>query len=153
MRKLTIAALAAAQIAAGAQPAMAADLGDEQGAVAARQGAFAGARVRIPLDGSGAREARAGLTIAPILQGRMADGSVRTRFGEGMELRFSGDSAPRLALGGRPLAELTEGRSGPDGRKLGVSTVGWIAIGVGVAALVVVAAAVTCQETNCVNSE
>ena len=152
MKRLMIAALAAGQIAT-AQPARAAGLGDESGATASRQGAFAGARVRIPLDGSKARKAKAGLTIAPMLQGRGADGSIRTRFGEGMELRLSGDSKPQFAFAGRSLAQLREGRTGPDGRKMGVSTLGWIAIGVGVAAIIVVAAGVTCQETNCLGSE
>ena len=153
MKKLTIAALLAAQVATGAQPAMAASLGDERGAVEARQGAFAGARLRIPLDGTKARKAQAGLTVAPVLQGRGADGRTLTRFGEGMELRLVGPQKPELALGGRSIAQLTEGRTGPDGRKLGVSTLGWIAIGVGVAAVIVIAAGVTCQETNCLGSE
>ena len=152
MKKLTIAAMAAAQLMA--QPAMAAELGDERGAVAARQGAFAGARFRVALDGTSARKAQAGLTLAPVLQGRQADGRTVTRFGEGMELRLTGgETRPKLAFGGRTLAQLTEGRTGPDGRKAGVSTLGWIAIGVGVAAVIVIAAGVTCQETNCLGSE
>src|SRR5687767_5968587 len=115
MKKLLIAALAAAQI--GAQPALAAELADERGAAAQRQGAFAGARLRIPLDGTRARKPQAGLTLAPMVQGRAADGSQRTRFGEGLELRLAGDSAkPQLAFGGRSLAQLKEGRTGPDGR-------------------------------------
>lgn len=152
MKKLTIAALAAAQLMT--QPAMAAELGDERGAVAARQGAFAGARFRVALDGTGARKAQAGLTLAPMLHGRQADGRTVTRFGEGMELRLTGgETRPKLAFGGRTLAQLTEGRQGPDGRKAGVSTLGWIAIGVGVAAVIVIAAGVTCQKTNCLGSE
>ena len=151
MKTLTIAALLAAQTLA--QPAIAAELGD-QGAVAARQGAFAGARFRVALDGTGTRKAQAGLTLAPMLQGRQADGRTVTRFGEGMELRLTGgESKPKLAFGGRTLAQLAEGRQGPGGRKAGVSTLGWVAIGVGVAAVIVVAAGVTCQETNCLGSE
>jgi hypothetical protein len=68
MKRLTIAAIAAAQLTA--QPAVAADLGDDRGAVSARQGAFAGARFRVALDGTSARKAQAGLTLAPVLQGR-----------------------------------------------------------------------------------
>ena len=102
---------------------------------AQRQGAFAGARLRVPLDGSRAGKAQAGLTVAPMLQGRQADGSIRTRFGEGVELRLTGERGPQMAFGGRTLAQLTDGRTGPDGRKLGVSTIGWVAIGVGVAAI------------------
>ena len=153
MKRLTIAALVAAQIATAAQPAMAAELIEERGATAQRQGAFAGARLRIPLDGGKARKARAGLTLAPMVQGRQADGSLRTRFGEGLELRLAGEAKPRLALGGRSLAQLTEGRTGPDGRKTGISTIGWVAIGVGVAVVVVFALGVACQETNCTNSD
>ena len=139
---------------ASAQPASAAELGDDRSAVAARQGAFAGARFRVALDGTSARKAQAGLTLAPVLQGRQADGRMVTRFGEGMELRLSGGaSKAQLAFGGRTLAQLAEGRQGPTGRKAGVSTLGWIAIGVGVAAIIVVAAGVTCQETNCLGSE
>lgn len=152
MNRLMIAALAAGQIAV-AQPAMAAGFGDDRVTVSSRQGAFAGARVRIPLDGSKARKAQAGLTLAPMLQGRGADGSIRTRFGEGMELRLTGDSRPQFAFAGRSLAQLREGRTGPDGRRMRVSTLGWVAIGVGVAAIIVVAAGVTCQETNCLGSE
>src|SRR5215218_6840785 len=152
MKRLTIAALAAAQLMA--QPAVAAELGDDRGAVAARQGAFAGARFRVALDGGRARKAQAGLTLAPVIQGRRADGRIVTRFGEGMELRLAGgESKPQLAIGGRPLAQLTGDRAAPDGRRMGVSTLGWIAIGVGVAAVIVVAAGVTCQETNCLNSD
>jgi hypothetical protein len=153
MKRLTIAALAAAQIATAAQPAMAAELVGENGTVAARQGAFAGARLRIPLDGAGARKAQAGLTLAPQISGRQADGSLRTRFGEGLELRLAGESKPQLALGGRSFAQLTAGRTGPDDRKMGISTIGWVAIGVGVTAIVLVGLGVACQETNCTNSE
>ena len=154
MKALMLGALVSAQILVSAQPALAADLGDERGAVAARQGAFAGARFRVALDGTSARKAQAGLTLALVLQGRQADGRTVTRFGEGMELRLTGgETRPKLALGGRTLAQLTEGRHGPDGRKAGVSTLGWIAIGVGVAAVIVIAAGVTCQETNCLGSE
>ena len=148
MRKSMLAALAAAQIAAAAQPALAADLGD-RGTVAQRQGAFAGARLRIPLDGSRAGKAQAGLTVAPIVQGRQADGSIRTRFGEGVEFRLTGmpgEKGPQMAIGGRSLAQLTEGRTGPDGRKMGVSTIGWVAIGVGVAAVTVYALGQLCAD-------
>ena len=153
MKKLMIAALAAAQIAAAAQPAMAANFGDDGRVVAQRQGAFAGARLRIALDGTSARKVKAGLTVAPIVQGRQADGSIRTRFGEGTELRLTG-AKPQFALGGRPISQLAQdsqlaqGGAGPEGRKAGISTIGWVAIGVGVAALVLVAAGVACQQSE-----
>ncbi len=146
MKSVTMAALIATQIGIVAQPALAADLGDQRNSGAQRQGAFAGARLRVPLNGTGAGKVRAGLTVAPILQGRGADGSIRTRFGEGVELRFSGATKPELAFGGRSLAQLTEGRTGPDGRKLGISTIGWVAIGVGVAAVTVLALGQLCAD-------
>ena len=147
MKKLMIAALAAGQIAVAAQPAMAANFGDDGRMVAQRQGAFAGARLRIALDGTSARKASAGLTVAPIVQGRQADGSIRTRFGEGTELRLTG-AKPQLALGGRPISQLVQGAPGPEGRKVGISTIGWVAIGVGVAALLVVAAGIGCMDSE-----
>ena len=153
MKSLTMAALVAAQLSLGAQPAFAAELVDERGAVAQRQGAFAGARLRVPLDGARAHKAQAGLTIAPMVQGRQADGSLRTRFGEGLELRLAGEAKPQLAFGGRSFAQLTEGRTGPDGRKHGISTIGWVAIGVGVAALVVFALGKACADGEICGSE
>jgi hypothetical protein len=153
MKALMMSALVAAQIGLAAQPAFAAELADERGAVSQRQGAFAGARLRIPLDGPRARKAQAGLTLAPMLQGRGADGSIRTRFGEGFELRLSGGAQPQLAIGGRSLTQLKEGRTGPDGRKQGISTIGWVAIGVGVAAVVVFALFESCKNGDICGSE
>src|SRR5688572_19866563 len=153
MKSLTIAALVAAQLSLAAQPAFAAELVDERGATAQRQGAFAGARLRLRLDGTSARKVRAGLTVAPISQGRGADGSQRTRFGEGGELRLAGAARPQLALGGRSLAQLREGAAGPDGRKAGISTIGWVAIGVGVAAVVVFALFESCKNGDICGSD
>lgn len=153
MKAFVMGAFIAAQIGLVAQPAFAAELADERGAVAHRQGAFAGARLRIPLDGPRARKAQAGLTLAPMLQGRGADGSIRTRFGEGVELRLSGATKPQLALGGRSLAQLKEGRTGPDGRKHGISTIAWVAIGVGVAAVIVLALGKACADGEICGSE
>jgi hypothetical protein len=146
MKAFIIGTFVAAQLSIAVQPAFAAELGDERGAIASRQGAFAGARLRIPLDGTQARKAQAGLTIAPVTQGRQADGRVTTRFGEGMELRLSGAAKPELAFGGRSLAQLTQGRTGPDGRKLGLSTIGWVAIGVGVAAVTLFVLFESCKD-------
>lgn len=147
MKSFVLGALVAAQVSAVAQPAFAADLAEEGGPVAQRQGAFAGARLRVPLDGTGSRQTQAGLTVAPVLHGRQANGSVRTRFGEGVELRLSGATAkPELAVGGRSLAQLTAGRAGPEGPKAGISTIGWVAIGIGVAAALVFALGQLCAD-------
>ena len=151
IRSIVMAGLVTALVTA--QPASAADLGDERGAIATRQGAFAGARLRIPLDGASARKARASLAIAPIVQGRQADGRISTRFGEGMELRLTGTAKPQLALGGRSLAQLKEGAAGPDGRRHGISTIGWVAIGVGVAAVIVFALFESCKAGDICGSD
>jgi hypothetical protein len=70
-----------------------------------------------------------------------------------MELRLSGAPKPQLALGGRPISELAEGGTGPDGRKLGISTIGWVAIGVGLAAVIVFALGKACADGEICGSE
>ena len=133
MKKMTIAALVAAQLMTSARPALAADLTDTQ---AQRMGAFAGFRVRLPLDGSAdTRAVRAGITLAPTLQSQSRGGEIRTRFGEGLELGIASDEPIRLALAGTPVSRLAQGPAGPDGQRAGVSTIAWVAIGVGVVAI------------------
>ena len=122
MKSLAIAALIAAELAVAAQPAIAAELGDSHAVSSQRQAAFAGARLRVPLNGEKAGKARAALTMATVLHGRQADGAMRTRFGEGLELGISATEKPRLSLAGRPVSQIAEGQTGPDGRKLGTST-------------------------------
>ena len=149
MRALTIAAFAAAQVVATAQPALAAELVSEPAAGAQQRGAFAGARIRVPL-GETKGKMQAGLALAPTLRnGEKAE----LRFGKGVELGIAGKDKLRLALGGRPVSQLASGRAGPDGKKLGVSTIGWVAIGVGALAVLYVAAFQICLETNCTGSE
>jgi hypothetical protein len=133
MKKFALLGFVAAQIMA--QPAAAAAL--EETATVER-GTFAGARIRLSLGGGQAdRKIRAGLTLAPTLRSQTISGETRMRFGEGVELGFAGDRPLALSLAGRPVARLQPGgtRSEDDGR-LGVSTMGYVAIGVGVAALV-----------------
>ena len=130
MKRLMIAALLASQALAAAQPAMAAE---QTGGRTQQMGAFGGIRLRVPLDGrAGERQVRAGLTLAPTLQTRNARGETRTRIGEGLELGFNGDDRVRLTLAGAPVSRLAQGEAEPDGRRAGVSTLGWVAIGVGV---------------------
>ena len=153
MRKLTIAAVLAAQLVAAAQPAMAADFDHIR---AQQAGAFAGLRLRMPLDGSDARRqpVRLGLALAPTLHSQSRDGAVRTRFGEGLELGIKGDSPVRLSFAGRPVSRLAQGLAGPDGDRAGVSTLGWIAIGVGaLVTIVVVAGAICLSDSDCIPSE
>lgn len=147
MKRLTMICLAAAQLIAAAQPAMAAELIDDKGAAASRQGAFAGARLRVPLGGGEkADKARASLTMAPVLHGRQADGAIRTRFGEGVEFGFTGTDRAELSLAGRPVSQIAQGRTAPDGTRLGTSTgkgllivAGVVVVTLGALALLIVA--------------
>lgn len=135
MKKPVIAALVAGQLFGFAPPAMAADLAGLQ---EQRAGAFGGLRLRVPLDGGPRqRQLRAGFALAPTLQSRAGDGAVRTRIGEGLELGFSPNRAPALTLAGTRIDRL----GAPAGRRANVSTVGWIAIGVGATLVVLTAAA------------
>lgn len=136
MRKLLIAGLvAAAQVLPAAQPAIAAELHQDRAAAPSQVSAFAGARLRVPL-GGGREKSRAGLALTSTLR---SGATGELRFAKGAELGFAGDEKLRLSLGGRPVSKLAPGGAAKDGRRLGVSTLGWIGIG---AAVVVVGTAV-----------
>ena len=137
MKKTMIALLCAGQSMAALEPAVAAELHSDRSGASAQMGSFAGARLRMPLGATEGRKLRAGLAVAPMLRNQRADGEVRTRLGEGVELAFGGGSKARFALGGQSLSRLTQSGSSPDGRKLGLSTAGWLGIGVGVIVLTV----------------
>ncbi|HEV2816089.1 MAG TPA: hypothetical protein VGW40_02545 [Allosphingosinicella sp.] len=151
MRKLMIASLLAGQVLA-LQPAAAADFAEARQQQA---GAFAGFRMRLPLDGARReRHVRAGLTVAPTMHSRTAAGESQWRIGEGFELGIAGRAPVRLTLGGTPINRLAQGPSGPDGRRAGVSTLGWIGIGIGAAVVIVVGAAALCaSDHDCIPSE
>lgn len=135
MKIVAGAALIAAQLLSAA-PASAAELLGNGATSEQRQGAFAGARLRIPLGASQDRAPRAGLMVAPIRESRGSDGSLKTRFGAGLELGIAGGEKPQLRLAGTPVSQIAQGPAGPDGRKQNVSTVGKVAIGVAAVALV-----------------
>jgi hypothetical protein len=135
MKFLAIFGFVAAQLLASAQPVSAADLGDAGGSAVQRHGAFAGARLRVPLGGGKGEKIHAGLAVAPMVESRGSDGSIRTRFGEGMEFGVAGQEKAGLRLGGKSLAQLTQGRQGPQGAKAGVSTLKGLAIVGGVVVL------------------
>jgi len=139
MKKLMMAALLAGQLTVAAQPAFAAELVERERPL---MGAFAGARLRMPLGDRAHQRLRAGLTIAPTLHARDSDGGVRTRFGEGVELGFTPNRPLELSFAGTRLDRIGVRPDGsvPGGRRAGVSTLGWSAIGVG-ATIVVVAGA------------
>ncbi|MDQ4086483.1 MAG: hypothetical protein M3177_00480 [Pseudomonadota bacterium] len=134
MKKLLIAALLAGQVA----PAAAAGFSPSRETDA---GAFAGFRLRVPLDGNAQqRRVRAGLTVAPTLRTLDLHGERRMQIGEGLELGVTGPQPVTLSLAGRPVSQLARGGEGPEGRKAGVSTLGWVAIGVGAVIVVGLAA-------------
>ncbi len=142
MKKLMIAALVAAQAVTAVQPAIAA----QAAAISdVRPGAFAGVRVRVPLDGTvGDRQVRAGLTVAPTLHSRTADGAVRTRIGEGLELGISPSGPAAVTLAGTRIDRL----GAPDGRRANLSTWEWVGIAVGTLVTLTILAAVAFDEIS-----
>lgn len=134
MKRTIIASLVAAQLLTTAVPARAAELGDDQAATPQR-GGFAGARLRVPFGGK--EKVRAGFALAPMQRSRET-GAVR--LAAGLEGGLTAGGQFELAAGGRALQLDRKNKSG-------VSTVGWIAIGVGTLLVVTaVAAAITYAE-------
>ena len=130
MRNRLITGLIASHLVAA--PAAAADMVADPAMTSSRSGAFAGARLRVALGGGEQqRLVRAGLVMAPTVRSQGSDRRSILRFGEGIELGVRQGSPLGLSIAGRPV-------TGPEARRLsgpraGVSTIGWIAIGTGVA--------------------
>jgi hypothetical protein len=142
-----MAALVGGQLSIAATPLHAAELiAVEQPGGRQQLGAFAGARLHMPLDGRRRERARVALTAAPTLHVMQSSGERRARIGEGLEL--GGGAGNRLQLGyaGRPVSRLVAGAEGPDGQRRNISPIGWVAIGVGALALLYVAAIGICTE-------
>jgi hypothetical protein len=101
-----------------------------------RPGTFAGARFQIAFGGRQASKPRVALAIAPTMT-RISDGAgVRTSIGEGVALNFG--RKPTLTLAGVRADQalgLNPTKDVEANHKLGVSTGGWVAIGVGVIAV------------------
>jgi hypothetical protein len=148
MKKLLIAALAAGQVLGAAAPA----LGQAYSPVRETEtGTFGGFRVRIPFGGGAREPVRAGITFAPTTRTDHQDGRVRTRIGEGLEFGMIGREPMQFSLAGTPVNRLVPGGAGPDGQRHGISTLGWIAIGVGATAIIVVSAAAIClSDSDCI---
>jgi hypothetical protein len=105
MKKLTIAALLAAQLLGAAQPLAAAPLDNDRiGSGEQYRGTFMGARFRIPFGGENAGRPRAALSLTSVEHGRQADGRLRTRFAEGVELGISQNRPLTLSIGGVSFA-------------------------------------------------
>ncbi len=133
MKNTILAGLVAAQLVATTSPAAAAGFGESP---AVQTGTFAGARIRISLGGERHdRKFRAGLTLAPTLRSQTISGGTQLRFGEGLELGFTGKRPLTLSLAG-VRADTVLGLNGRDridtDNRLRLSTGGKIAIGVGV---------------------
>ena len=137
MKKLTIIALLGGQMLTAVQPALGAELASPE---QREMSAFGGVRIRLPLGGARAqRRVRAGVTLAPIVHSRTVDGASRTRFGEGLEFSVERNRGPELSFARKRLDRIgiAPNGTGPDGNRHGVSTAGWVAIGVGVAVVAV----------------
>jgi opacity protein-like surface antigen len=133
MRKILAGVVAAALLTA---PIGAADRRDQAADV--RPGAFVGARLQLPLGGSPFARPRAVLTVAPTQNRISSGGMVRTKIGEGLALDFTSERKPTLTLAGvRADTALTRRQDVTVPRqKAGISTGGWIAIGVGTVVVV-----------------
>ena len=130
MKKFVIGAFFAAQLFAPPS-ARAAEIAGGWQAEAPQRGAFAGARLRVPLGGK-SEKARAGLALAAVERARSTG---QSRIAPGLEYGFAQGRGVELAVAGRPLEELR------GARKAGVSDLGWVAIGVGAVVVVGVIAA------------
>src|SRR5262245_6655122 len=101
-------------------------------------GAFVGARFQIQLGGHAVSRPRALLTVAPTLSRTSSNGFSRMTIGEGVALNFGSSPRPTLTLAGvradTALGLRPNGNVESD-KRLGVSSGGWVAIGLGVAAL------------------
>ena len=130
MRKLLIAAFLAGQVMTVSQPALAADFTEAE---QPRMGAFGGLRVRVPLDGDARqRQVRAGLTVAPTMQGANMVGERPLRIGEGVELGIRGNLPLSLTVAGMEVGgdRLGAAQDDDDGDDDGVPTWAWVAGGV-----------------------
>ena len=122
-------------ICASSTPAFAADLGpDPAGPARHNAGAFAGAQLRLSL-GAKRPQASAGLALAPMSRSSRNDGQVRLLIGQGLNFGMVDGHAPTLNLAGKPLKQVVraaQGQAEKEEKDGGISTVGWVGIGVGV---------------------
>ncbi len=134
MRKALTAIILASLLAA---PAEAASWQDQ--AIDSRPGAFLGARLKLPLGHQAEAKPRAELAFAPTQSRISSGGLVRTRIGEGLAFGITPKAKPTLTLAGMradtALGLTRRSRSNAE-QKLGVSTGGWVAIGVGAAVVI-----------------
>jgi hypothetical protein len=145
MKKLTIGALLAAQLLGAAQPISAAPLDNDRiGLGEQHRGTFIGARFRIPFGGENAGQPRAALSLTAVDHSLQADGGVRTRFAEGIELGVSPNRPLTLSIGGASFARRLAAAQGEeqqpaDNRGRQARTGGKILKGLAVVAIIGVA--------------
>ena len=128
MKKAGIVMIAAGLI---TTPVQAADWSD------VRPGTFIGARLTI--GGRTGGRPSAALTIAPTQNRISNNGMSDMMIGEGLALNLTPGAKPTLTLAGiraDTALGLQRGRDLDSGEKLGMSTAGWVAVGVGSAALI-----------------
>ena len=130
-------ALVTAQVAAGAAPAMAADVTRHEQFTDTGRGAFAGVRFRMPLGGSAGGESRARLavTLTPTAFSRVG-ARTASSMGEGLELGFSPGSKAELTLSGQRLDRMALFVKPREDPRANVSTVAKVAIVAGVVVVV-----------------
>lgn len=112
-------------------PVQAADWSD------VRPGTFIGARLTI--GGRTGGRPSAALTIAPTQNRISQNGIGDMTIGEGLALNLTPGARPTLTLAGvraDTALGLQRDRDVDSGKKLGMSTAGWVAVGVGSAALI-----------------
>jgi hypothetical protein len=130
-------ALMTAQVAAGAAPAMAADVNRHEQFTDTGRGAFAGLRFKMPLGGSATGESRArvALTLTPTAFSRVG-ARTASSMGEGLELGFSPGSKAELTLSGQRLDRMALFVKPREDPRANVSTVAKVAIVTGVVLVV-----------------
>ena len=89
-------------------------------------------RVRIALGSGSSERVRAGVALAPALRQR-DDGASRLRIGEGVEYGIVGRQPAGMSVAGYRVGGT---QRSPDGRRQNISTLGWVAIGVGTVVVV-----------------
>ena len=141
MKRLMMAALVAGQVGVAATPVRAADLNLTDQGSHRQLGAFAGARLRVSLDDHRREPARLMLTAAPTVSAVRANGERRTLISNGFELGGRGNQF-QLSYERQPINRLAG-----DPRR-NISTLGWVAIGVGATVVLGYLALGVCYEAG-----
>lgn len=139
--RMLMAALVAGQLSLAAAPSQAADLNPAEQGSHRQLGAFAGARLRLSLDGHRREPMRLLLTAAPTVSSIRTNGERRTLVTNGFELGGRGNLL-QLSYERQPINRLAG-----DSRR-NISTLGWVAIGVGATVVLGYLALGVCYEAG-----